>query len=71
MLSYFNINYMLILSFQVSLLALIAFSFLLVVAVPVVFASPNWDNNKNLILLGSATWASLVLLVATLNSFVI
>ena len=63
---------MLILSFQVSLLALIAFSFLLVVAFPVVFASPNgWDNNKNLILLGSATWASLVLLVATLNSFVI
>jgi len=63
---------MLILSFQVSLLALIAFSFLLVVAVPVVFASPNgWDNNKNLILLGSATWAALVLLVATLNSFVI
>jgi photosystem II PsbZ protein len=63
---------MLILSFQISLLALIAFSFLLVVAVPVVFASPNgWDNNKNLILLGSATWAALVLLVATLNSFVI
>jgi photosystem II PsbZ protein len=52
---------MLILSFQVSLLALIAFSFLLVVAVPVVFASPNgWDNNKNFILLGAATWAALV-----------
>lgn len=63
---------MLILSFQISLLALIAFSFLIVVAVPVVFASPNgWDNNKNFILLGVATWAALVLLVATLNSFVI
>jgi len=63
---------MLILSFQVSLLALIAFSFLMIVAVPVVFATPNgWDNNKNFILLGAATWAALVLLVATLNSFVI
>lgn len=63
---------MLILSFQLSLLALIAFSFLMVVAVPVVFASPNgWNDNKNLILFGAATWAILVFLVGTLNSFVI
>ena len=63
---------MLLLSFQVSLLALIAFSFVLVVAVPVVFASPNgWNENKNFILFGAATWAILVFVVGTLNSFVI
>nr|YP_007317193.1 photosystem II protein Z [Monomorphina aenigmatica]AFZ88795.1 photosystem II protein Z [Monomorphina aenigmatica] len=63
---------MLILTFQASLLALIALSFLLVVGVPVVFASPNgWNENKNYILFGSAAWAGLVFLVGTLNSFVI
>lgn len=63
---------MLLLSFQLSLLALIAFSFLMVVAVPVVFASPNgWNENKNFVLFGAATWTGLVLLVGTLNSFVI
>lgn len=63
---------MLLLTFQISLLALIAFSFLLVVAVPVVFASPNgWNENKNFVLLGTAAWAALVFLVGTLNSFVI
>jgi len=63
---------MLVLSFQVSLLLLIAVSFLLVVSVPVVFASPNgWNDNKTFILIGSASWAALVLLVGSLNSFVI
>lgn len=63
---------MLLLTFQVSLLALIALSFLLVVGVPVVFASPNgWNENKNFILLGSAAWAGLVFLVGTLNYLVI
>ncbi len=63
---------MLLLTFQASLLALIAFSFLMVISVPVVFASPNgWNENKNYILLGSAAWASLVLIVGTLNSFVL
>nr|YP_007517052.2 photosystem II protein Z [Euglena viridis]AFU90304.2 photosystem II protein Z [Euglena viridis] len=63
---------MLLLSFQVALLALIAFSFLMVVAVPVVFASPNgWNENKTFVLVGAATWTGLVLLVGTLNSFVI
>lgn len=58
--------------FQASLLALIAFSFLLVVGVPVVFASPNgWNENKNFVLIGAAAWASLVFLVGSLNSFVI
>ena len=63
---------MLLLTFQASLLALIALSFLLVVGVPVVFASPNgWNENKNYILLGSAAWAGLVFLVGTLNYLVI
>jgi photosystem II PsbZ protein len=63
---------MLILTFQASLLALIVFSFLMVVSVPVVFASPNgWNENKNYILLGAATWTGLVLIVGSLNSFVI
>lgn len=63
---------MLVLSFQLSLLALIAFSFLMIVAVPVVFASPNgWNDNKSFILFGAALWTGLVLLVGTLNSFVI
>lgn len=63
---------MLLLTFQASLLALIALSFLLVVGVPVVFASPNgWNENKNYILSGSAIWAGLVLLVGTLNYLVI
>lgn len=63
---------MLLFSFQISLLILIIFSFLLLIAVPVVFASPNaWNDNKNTILLGSAIWALLVFTVGTLNSFVI
>ncbi len=63
---------MLLFSFQISLLILIAFSFLLLVAVPVVFASPNaWNDNKNTVLLASAIWALLVFTVGTLNSFVI
>ncbi len=58
--------------FQVSILALIAFSFIMVLAVPVVCASPNgWNENKSFVLLGSAFWALLVLLVGALNSFVI
>lgn len=63
---------MLILTFQASLLALIFISFLLVVSVPVIFASPNgWNENKNYVLLGAAVWAGLVFLVGSLNYFVI
>lgn len=63
---------MFLLTFQAALLALILLSFLMVVSVPVVFASQNgWNENKSFILLGSATWLGLVLLVGTLNSFVV
>lgn len=63
---------MILFAFQLSLLALVFFSFLLVVAVPVVFASPNsWDNNKRLILFGSAIWGILVIIVGSLNYLVV
>lgn len=58
--------------FQISLLALIFLSFLLVIAVPVVFASPNvWNENKNYLVLTTGIWVALVLAVGALNSFVI
>lgn len=58
--------------FQFSLLALIFLSFLLVIAVPVVFASPNvWNENKNYLVLTTGIWVTLVLAVGVLNSFVI
>ena len=61
-----------IFTFQVALLALILFSFLMVVTVPVIFASSNaWNENKNLVLLGAITWAVLVFIVGTLNYFLI
>ena len=61
-----------ILIFQISLLALILLSFLLIVAVPVVFASPSgWNDNKNYLVFSIGAWTLLVLLVGTLNSFVI
>lgn len=63
---------MLLLTFQTSLLALIAFSFVLIISVPVVFASSNgWNENKSFLLISAATWTALVILVGTLNYMVI
>lgn len=60
------------LGFQLALSALILLSFLLVVFVPVVFASPDGlTNNKNSILLGVVLWSILVLTVGVLNFFVV
>ncbi|HBE21421.1 MAG TPA: photosystem II reaction center protein Z [Cyanobacteria bacterium UBA11149] len=57
--------------FQLSLAALVLFSFVMVVGVPVAYASPqNWDQSKRLLYLGSGIWIVLVLLVAVLNYFV-
>lgn len=57
--------------FQLSLAALVLFSFVMVVGVPVAYASPqNWDQSKRLLFLGSGVWIALVLLVAVLNYFV-
>ncbi|MDJ0715114.1 MAG: photosystem II reaction center protein PsbZ [Prochloraceae cyanobacterium] len=58
--------------FQISLTVLILFSFVMVIGVPVAYASPqNWDQSKPLIFLGSAIWLLLVIAVAVLNFFVI
>lgn len=58
--------------FQIALIALVALSFALVVGVPVAYASPqNWDQSKRLILLGSAIWVGLVLVVGGLNYLVV
>ena len=58
--------------FQFALAALVIMSFVMVVAVPVAYASPrNWGQSKQLILLGSGLWAILVLLVGGLNYVVV
>jgi photosystem II PsbZ protein len=58
--------------FQLSLAALVALSFVMVVGVPVAYASPqNWNQSKQLIFLGSGVWAALVILVGVLNFFVV
>lgn len=58
--------------FQVFLVALVLMSFAMVIGVPVAYASPqNWDQSKRLIFLGSAIWLVLVVVVGTLNYFVV
>ncbi|WP_008318851.1 photosystem II reaction center protein PsbZ [Leptolyngbya sp. PCC 6406] len=62
---------MLLILFQLSLFALVLLSFLMVVGVPVAYASPqNWDQSKRLILLGSVVWGALVVVVGGLNYLV-
>nr|YP_009117831.1 photosystem II protein Z [Gnetum gnemon]ACZ92196.1 PsbZ [Gnetum costatum]ACZ92186.1 PsbZ [Gnetum gnemon]AJE71459.1 photosystem II protein Z [Gnetum gnemon]ALK01130.1 photosystem II protein Z [Gnetum gnemon]ANZ53521.1 photosystem II protein Z [Gnetum gnemon] len=57
--------------FQLSMFALIAISFLLIIGVPVAFASPEgWSSNKNIIFSGVSLWIALVLFVGILNSFI-
>jgi photosystem II PsbZ protein len=57
---------------QLSLIGLILLSFLLVIGIPVVFASPNgWNEKKNYVVLGTTIWGLLVLLIGGLNYFVI
>lgn len=58
--------------FQLVLTILVLFSFLMIVYVPVAFATPqNWDQSKPLLFIGSGLWILLVILVAILNSFVV
>ncbi len=58
--------------FQLALTLLVLFSFVMVIGVPVAYASPqNWTQSKNLLYLGSGIWTALVVLVAILNFFVI
>jgi photosystem II PsbZ protein len=58
--------------FQLALTALVALSFVMVVGVPVAYATPqNWDQSKSLIWLGSGVWFGLVILVGILNFLVV
>lgn len=58
--------------FQVVLAALVLLSFIMVIGVPVAYATPqNWDQSKRLILLGSGVWVALVFLVGALSYFVV
>jgi photosystem II PsbZ protein len=58
--------------FQLALAALVALSFLMVIGVPVAYASPtNWEQSKSLIFVGSLVWTALVIAVGVLNFFVI
>ncbi|MBD1824626.1 photosystem II reaction center protein PsbZ [Cyanobacteria bacterium FACHB-63] len=57
--------------FQLALLALVLFSFVMVVGVPVAYATPqNWDTSKKLLYLGSGIWFILVITVGVLNYLV-
>jgi len=63
---------MLTILFQVALAALVLLSFVMVIGVPVGYATPqNWDQSKRLILLGSIVWIALVLVVGSLNYLVV
>nr|YP_009701122.1 photosystem II protein Z [Eriocaulon decemflorum]YP_010292967.1 photosystem II protein Z [Eriocaulon alpestre]YP_010472911.1 photosystem II protein Z [Eriocaulon fistulosum]YP_010473166.1 photosystem II protein Z [Eriocaulon faberi]YP_010473336.1 photosystem II protein Z [Eriocaulon miquelianum]ULQ65758.1 photosystem II protein Z [Eriocaulon buergerianum]QEQ14329.1 photosystem II protein Z [Eriocaulon decemflorum]ULQ65247.1 photosystem II protein Z [Eriocaulon alpestre]UVH66189.1 photosy len=57
--------------FQLSVFALIVTSSVLLISVPVVFASPDgWSNNKNVVFSGTSLWIGLVFLIAILNSLI-
>jgi photosystem II PsbZ protein len=56
----------------VVLLALVLLSFVMVVGVPVAYASPqNWNQSKSLIYVGSGLWFLLVIAVGVLNFLVV
>jgi photosystem II PsbZ protein len=58
--------------FDLALLVLVVLSFILVIGVPVAYASgQNWEQSKRLIWLGSIVWIALVLVVASLNFLVV
>ncbi|MEH2069882.1 MAG: photosystem II reaction center protein PsbZ [Nostoc sp.] len=58
--------------FQFALIGLVMLSFVLVVGVPVAYATPQyWVESKKLLWLGSGVWIALVFLVGLLNFFVV
>nr|QXI86322.1 photosystem II protein Z [Gentiana producta] len=57
--------------FQLAVFALLIISSILLISVPVVFASPDgWLSNKKVIFSGTSLWVGLVLLVGILNSLI-
>lgn len=58
--------------FQIALLALVALSFVMVIGVPVAYATPqSWIESKKLLWIGSGAWFALVVIVGALNFFVV
>ena len=58
--------------FQLALFALVVLSFVMIVAVPVAYASTqNWDQSKQFLWLGSGVWTVLVIVVGLLNYLVV
>ncbi|NJK39092.1 MAG: photosystem II reaction center protein PsbZ [Oscillatoriales cyanobacterium RM1_1_9] len=58
--------------FQIVLAALVILSFIMIVGVPVAYASPqNWNQSKSLIYIGSGLWVILVVAVGVLNFLVV
>ena len=58
--------------FQLLLFVLVVWSFVMVIGVPVAYASPqNWEQSKRLIFLGSIIWGVLVIAVGSLNYLVV
>ena len=61
-----------ILAFQAAVLAFIGLSFLLVIGVPVVLASPGgWETSRGAVFAGTFAWLILVFVVGFLNYFVV
>ncbi|PHU19857.1 Photosystem II reaction center protein Z [Capsicum chinense] len=59
------------LSFQLVVYVLVVTSLILLINVPVVFASPNgWSSNKNILFSGTSLCIGLVFLVGILNSLI-
>lgn len=57
--------------FQIALVSLVALSFVMIIGVPVAYATPqNWNESKRLLWVGSITWFALVFLVGGLNFLV-
>nr|YP_009138825.1 PsbZ [Lathyrus pubescens]AIK21194.1 PsbZ [Lathyrus pubescens] len=58
-------------AFQLALFSLIVSSSILLVTLPVVFASPDgWSSNKKVVFSGTSVWIGLVFLVGILNSLI-
>lgn len=64
-------TFFMLLFFQFALFCLVALSFIMVVGVPVIFASPDgWVTSRQFVFSGVSLWLVLVFLVGILNSFV-
>ncbi|MFN3926476.1 MAG: photosystem II reaction center protein PsbZ [Pseudanabaenaceae cyanobacterium] len=58
--------------FQLLVAFFVLYSFVLVIGVPVAYATPSlWDQSKPLLFVGSGLWVLLVIIIGVLNSFVV